>query len=105
MTVGIASAAIAACCGKTATEKGRDFPKGKIEVQIPSNGGDEYASAAKMCRKEAEQGVPLAQYTLGLLYLEGKGVPQDKAEAIKWFRKAAKQGHAEAKEELKKLEK
>ena len=65
----------------------------------------DYDGAAKWYRKSANQGYAKAQYTLGLLYLEGKGVPQDKAEAIKWFRKAAKQGHAEAKEELKKLEK
>ena len=104
MIVGIVSAAVAAACGGKTAEKGRGLPKGKIEAKIPSNGGDEYVSAAKVCRKEAEQGVPLAQYTLGLLYLEGKGVPQDKAEAVKWLRKAAAQGHAEAKEELKKLE-
>lgn len=34
------------------------------------------------------------------MYGEGKGVPQDYAEAIKWFRKAAKQGDAGAKYNL-----
>ena len=33
---------------------------------------------------------------LGESYAEGKGVPQDYAEAVKWFRKAAEQGSATA---------
>ena len=37
-----------------------------------------------------------AQYYLGWTYATGKGVPQDDAEAIKWFRKAADQGLANA---------
>ena len=30
------------------------------------------------------------------MYAKGEGVPRDDAEAVKWFRKAAKQGHARA---------
>jgi TPR repeat protein len=30
------------------------------------------------------------------MYKYGKGVPKDYAEAVKWFRKAAEQGHAKA---------
>ena len=30
------------------------------------------------------------------MYAKGKGVPQDHAEAARWFRKAAEQGHASA---------
>lgn len=37
-----------------------------------------------------------AQYELGETYWYGKGVPLDKAEAVKWFRKAAQQGYAPA---------
>src|SRR5262249_19851201 len=33
---------------------------------------------------------------LGVLYSKGEGVPQDEAEALKWFRLAAAQGHARA---------
>jgi len=29
-------------------------------------------------------------------YFNAWGIPEDKAEAVKWFRKAAKQGHAHA---------
>jgi uncharacterized protein len=43
-------------------------------------------------RDGAERGDPFGQYFLGLFYWEGKGVPQDYIEAVKWFRKAADQG-------------
>ena len=44
----------------------------------------------------AEAGNAEAQFKLGNLYAEGKVVPNDFAEAAKWFRKAGDQGHAEA---------
>ena len=47
-------------------------------------------------RQAAEQGDARAQFNLGFMYHEGKGVPQDDAEAVRWFRMAAGQGHAEA---------
>jgi len=31
-----------------------------------------------------------------MMYDKGQGVPQDYAEALKWYRKAAEQGFAEA---------
>jgi TPR repeat protein len=34
------------------------------------------------------------------MYLNGKGVPKDDAEAVKWFRKAAEQGYADAQYDL-----
>ena len=36
------------------------------------------------------------QYNLGVMYYNGQGVPQDYKEAMKWFRMAAEQGHADA---------
>nr|CRH07431.1 conserved protein of unknown function. Containing TPR repeat, SEL1 subfamily domain [Candidatus Magnetococcus massalia] len=47
-------------------------------------------------RKIARQGDPQAQYMLGLMLVEGKGVPQDSEGAYHWFRAAADQGHAPA---------
>ena len=43
---------------------------------------------------DATQGDADAQGTLGVLYYEGLGVPQDFAEAARWFRKSAAQGLA-----------
>src|SRR5260221_5360588 len=44
------------------------------------------------CRRLADQGKAAAQYILGVMYQRGQGVPQDYAEAMKWYRKAADQG-------------
>lgn len=46
--------------------------------------------------KAAEQGEAEAQFTLGWIYSEGKGMKQDKKQAFDWFSKAAEQGHPEA---------
>ncbi len=60
----------------------------------------DYATALREFRSLAEQGFPPAQYNFGLMYENGRGVPQDDAEAMKWFRKAAEQGHAKAQNNL-----
>ena len=44
----------------------------------------------------AEQGDAEAQLNLGIRYANGEGVPEDDAEAVKWYRLAAKQGLARA---------
>ncbi|HKW91603.1 MAG TPA: tetratricopeptide repeat protein, partial [Methylomirabilota bacterium] len=41
-----------------------------------------------------------AQYQLGLRYASGEGVPQDAAEAVRWYRRAAEQGLAPAQYQL-----
>jgi TPR repeat protein len=47
-------------------------------------------------RKLAQGGDASAQNELGLLYYEGKGIPQDHRKAKEWFDKAVEQGHAGA---------
>ena len=47
-------------------------------------------------RQTAEQGDAETQNKLGLMYDLGRGVPEDEAEAVKWFRKAAEQGHSKS---------
>ena len=44
----------------------------------------------------ADWGDADAQYNLGVMYHKGDGVPQDYAQAAKWFRLAADQGFAQA---------
>ena len=44
----------------------------------------------------AELGMAAAQYDLALMYGNGEGVPENDAEAVKWYRKAADQGNADA---------
>jgi len=47
-------------------------------------------------RTFAEQGDAEAQWGLGILYHNGEGVPQDDAEAVRWFRRAADQAYVPA---------
>ena len=44
----------------------------------------------------ASGGDPRAQFGLGFMYDNGKGLPQDYVEALKWYHLAAEQGHADA---------
>jgi S1-C subfamily serine protease len=53
-------------------------------------------SDVALIRQAAEQKNAEAQLRLGILYSEGRGVPQDFAQASALFRKAAEQGNAEA---------
>jgi TPR repeat protein len=57
---------------------------------------EDYATAMREWQPLAEQGDALAQYHVGLLYHKGRGVPQDDAQARKWYAKAAAQGQAKA---------
>jgi TPR repeat protein len=68
-----------------------DFDKGVAAY----NSGD-YATAVREFRPLAEQGDASAQYNLGVMYENGRGVPQDYAAAVGWYRKAAEQGEAYA---------
>jgi TPR repeat protein len=60
----------------------------------------DYATALKELRPLAEQGHAGAQFYLGVMYENGRGVPQDYKEAAKWFHKAAEQGDADAQNNL-----
>jgi TPR repeat protein len=60
----------------------------------------DYVGAAKEWRPLAEQGDPVAQFNLGLLYLDGHGVPQSYLEAANWFRRAAEQDYTQAQHNL-----
>ena len=51
---------------------------------------------ASLCRARAEQGDAKAEFNLGLMYSQGKGVPQDLTAAAHWYRQAADQGNPEA---------
>jgi TPR repeat protein len=52
----------------------------------------------------AKKGDKDAQYQLGIAHRDGCGVPQDLKRAVQWLSAAAKQGHPDAANELKKLD-
>ena len=60
----------------------------------------DYVTAVKEWRPLAEEGDPEPQFNLGLLYLDGHGVPQSSAEAVNWFRRAAEQDYTPAQHNL-----
>ena len=60
----------------------------------------DYATAAKEWRPLAEDGDPGSQFNLGLLYLDGHGVPQSFTDAANWFRRAAEQDYVPAQHNL-----
>src|SRR5271166_6632222 len=61
------------------------------DAQAADQKGD-YATELQILRPLAEQGNALAQLGLGVMYANGHGVPQDYAQAVVWYRKAAEQG-------------
>ena len=61
---------------------------------------EDYATAFTEFSNLAEEGVPRAQYWLGLMHEFGDGVPQDYSKAKKWYERAAEQGQVGAQLQL-----
>jgi TPR repeat protein len=60
----------------------------------------EFAAAAQMFMPLAERGDQNAQFDLGVLYVNGQGVPKDDDQANAWFRKSAARGDVAAEHAL-----
>ena len=73
----------------------QDYDKGLAAAKA----GD-LATALEEWRPLAEAGDSLAQYSLGLMYKSGQGVPQDDKKAFKWYKLAAEQGFIDAQNNL-----
>ena len=69
----------------------QDFQKGYTAYLAGDN-----VTAIQEWTPLAEAGDALLQAILGDMYRKGQGVPQDYAEAVKWYRLAADQGDAGA---------
>ena len=59
-----------------------------------------YAAAYDIWLPLAKQGDVRAQYNIGVLYDRGLGVPQNYAEATRWYGIAAERGHVDAQANL-----
>ena len=66
---------------------------------------EELLKAFKWLLKAAEQGEVLAQLGLGVLYENGKGIPQDKVMAYKWYNIASENGLEDGKLHMDMIEK
>ena len=70
----------------------RDSPVSECDQSCSQSG-----SRGSRCKgRHADQGIPQAQFNMGVCYSTGKGVAQDYKEAVRWYRKAADQGYADA---------
>lgn len=67
-----------------------------MEDGLAAYRAEDYLKAVQVWRGLAEKGDPVAQYRLGALYAEGKGVVRDDATAMMWFQRSANQGYADA---------
>lgn len=88
--------------GRSRDEVLKDGENGDAKLQnliacnyLHGSDGD-LAEAARWYRKAVDQGLREAQFNLGLMYDNGKGVEQDLAVVAKWYRQAANQGLKEA---------
>ena len=86
---------LAVLLGSAGISVSQDFMKG-----VDAYDRGDYATALREWTLAAEQGHTFAQYNLGLMYDNGRGVPQDYALAVKWYTLAAEQGHAIAQKNL-----
>jgi TPR repeat protein len=82
-------------CGDQSQKNAANYQEG-IDAYTKGN----FAVALEKIKPLAEQGDAEAQFRLGLMYREGKGVTQDVKEAAAWLSKAAEQGQVEAQENL-----
>ena len=48
----------------------------------------------------AAAGDPVAQFYIGKMYAEGRGIEKDEVQGVKWYRKSAEQGYAKAENNL-----
>lgn len=69
---------------------------GPLDEGVAAYRDKEYEKAAKLWTPLAEKGDAEAQYFLGTLFAEGKGVAQNDTTAFAWFERSANQGKAEA---------
>ena len=69
---------------------------GPLEAANSAFDKGDFGLARNLYGELANQGDRLAQFKLGVMYEEGKGVPKDSREAIRWYSVASGQGFPEA---------
>src|SRR5262249_32213372 len=59
-----------------------------------------YELALKELHPMAEAGDSRAQWVVGVMYDQGRGIGRDRAQAAQWYRRSAEQGNARAQTSL-----
>jgi hypothetical protein len=68
----------------------------KDSANTSQHGPTDFAEAFRLCHLKAAQGDHDAEFDLGVMLRDGRGVEKDNAQAVQWFRRAATQGHSRA---------
>jgi hypothetical protein len=77
-----------------AAGKGEPAASHNLSLLLMSSGSQEdLLRAVELLRRAADAEIGDAQHALGVLYLRGRGVSRDPAEAARWFERAAKNGN------------
>ena len=63
----------------------------------------DFKAAAEHFKRAANDGDPMSQYNLGLMYERGDGVHQDFAQAIHLYKQSAAQGEVDSQNNLARL--
>lgn len=74
----------------TQCEIGLKYVRGELGFE------QDYKKAVYRFKLSADQGYEVAQYSLGITYLNGKGIPKDQEKGMFYLKQAAEQGFAEA---------
>ena len=77
-----------------------DHPTNQLDEGLTAYRRGDYAAAMRLLQPLANQGMAIAQNSLGVMYANGRGVPRDYEQAAMWYRKAADQGDDEAQANL-----
>ena len=75
------------------SETGKNGKWATSEAQAPCDRGSPETAALIA----ASQGLPIAQFYLGVLYANGQGVPKDLVQSYMWLKLSAARGYSEAK--------
>ncbi len=89
----VATGLLLSACGENT---GQDKANARLKAAQAAYYRGDFTTAASVFRAMAEQGNPRAQFFLGEMYLNGRGVPKDYAQALKWARAAAEQHDSDA---------
>jgi TPR repeat protein len=73
---------------------------GALENGEAAYNRNDWTTAMRLLRPVAEGGDVKAEHLVAMMYLWGRGVAADPAEAFRWYRKAAEQGDADAEAEV-----
>jgi TPR repeat protein len=65
-------------------------------MAVVAHAFEDYEEALKWAQKAASESDEAA-FLLGQMYANGRGVSQNKNQAVYWFKEAARKGHKEAK--------